>query len=628
MQSRAFLFLALWPFLALPRGAVAQNSQLEKSQLQGSYDFLMRERSAGGVLFTFANATGTYLLPGSFYDSAEYWVAHVCGSSSAACAVNDSYNVIDFQLTPASGAAGKMQVERVNAHNGANIYDAATWQIAVMLGFVKNNFLLSSVTTNAYALASSPNEVLHQSGFPPDRNTAAGAKRGFNTAPGATRATTAGNTFVYNGRAITAGNRAYAFRALAPEWLARDPLMGSAFASFITASNLPLSSPAYQTGRITWSDWKPITGENAWAFLIGPLQAAYIQYVLFKHQTFIRFRELALQNALDVLPTFAAMQSALGGVYYAPAGTVGNEGEGPVKPYEISVENNFSLYAGLQILRSSLHATLDGEPTLTADEKDKIKDALQLIEAMINGGSIGKDGQKTKGLVSFFKTAAWQKGGFVQGGLANDPTQKREWVPTTEPMAVDVQTWGIAALGTKQIDQWFGYGASFEMWQHLKAWGGYGVGKTLWGVGYSDRDGNGIDPSGAYRQGVMSAEWTAGAINAVRNMLNTYGAEAPSSAHYSAAQKYAASLKGDEAAMLKAIVALRSDQYAVTDFPGKPANYSKLISVKTKPYLYASRRYHIPFGWYANPLPSTASTAWVFMIADRYDPFGFGGVAN
>ncbi len=597
------------------------------SELQASYDFLVRERSAGGALLNFSaglldpgsklsKATGQYLLPGSFYDTAAYWGAHVCEGSGAACAINDTYNTLNYQLSPAAGAAGKLQVERVNAHNGANIYDAATWQIAVVLGAVKGK-LRGSSPTSAYALASGLSEVLHQGSFLYDANTA----------PGTKRAVTAGKSFVYNGTVIADGKQAYAFRALAPDWIARDPLMGSSYASWITASNLPLSNSAYQAGKITWTDWKPITGENAWAFLIGPLQAAYLHYVVEDKGRFVPFKELAIQNALDVLPTFAAMQSTVGGVYYAPSGTVGNEGDAPVNPHEISVENNFSLYAGLQILRLTLRAALAEDTALDSDEKNRINDALQLVDVMIGGGRIG-EGRQTKGLLSFFRNAAWHNGGFVQGGLADDPGQKRDWSPATETKAVDVQTWGIAALGAKQIDQWFGTGASFELWQNLKTWGGYGVGKTLWGVGYSDKDGNGIDPSGAYRQGVMSAEWTAGAINAVRNMVRTYSAEPPASPHYSAAQQYAAILKQDEAAMLNAIGALRIDRYALTDFPGKPVDYAKLISMKTKPYLYASRRFHIPFGWYANPLPSTASTAWAMMIAYDYDPFGFGGAPN
>jgi hypothetical protein len=630
MRPCAFLYVALGVSLAgvsLAGPARTQSSPSPESQLQTSYDFLTTERGAGGVLFNFPNAAGNYLVPGSFYDTAAYWGSHVCESSGASCAVNDIYNSLDYQLTPAPGGPGELQVERVNAHNGANIYDAATWQIAVVLGFVRNKLRLSS-TTSAYALASNLNAVLHHSGAPADCDgTRGNAAANCNAAPGAKRAVTIDKTFLYNGTAIADSRRAYAFRTLAPEWLARDPFMGSPYAAFITASNLPPSNPAYSAGKITWTDWKPITGENAWAFLMGPLQAAHIHYIDFQRKSYVPFGDLAVQNALNVLPAFAAMQSTLGGVYYAPAGTVGNAGDAPVSPYAASVENNFSVYAGLQILRATLRATREGDTALVGNNKTEINDALRLIEAMIGGGEIGR-GRQTNGLLSFFQNAAWQNGGFIQGGLANDPAQSRDWVPTTEPLAVDVQTWGIAALGTRQIDQWFGYGASFEMWQHLKTWGAYGVGKTLWGVGYSNRDGNGIDQNGTYRQGVMSAEWTAGAINAVRNMIGAYGAEAPSSPHSAAAQRYAASLKQDEAAMLTALGALRIDRYAAAEFPGKPADYANLIALKTTPYLYASRRHYIPFGWYANPLPSTASTAWAIMIAGRYDPFGLGGAPN
>ncbi len=609
MQFRALLYLALG--IALPRGATAQIDQL-----QASFDFLVRQRDAGGALLNFSVGERHYVLPSSYYDTAAYWGAYVCEGSSAACAVTDTYNILNYELSPAPGPAGEKQVERVNAHNGANIYDAATWQIAVVLGAEKNGLRVGS-PTSAYALASGLSQYLQQSSLRSEANTA----------PGSKRAVTVGKSFVYNGAVIGDGKRAFAFRTLAPEWLARDPLMASPYASFITANNLPPLNPAYEVGRISWSDWKPIAGENAWAFLVGPLQAAHIHYVIGEKKAFVPFSELAVQNALDVLPTFAAMQSPLGGVYYAPAGTIGNEGTAPIHPHQVSVENNFSLYAGLRILRATLHATLEGDTALRSEEKTEINDALQLIEAMIGGGQIGES-RPTKGLLSFFRNAAWQNGNFVQGGLANDPGQDRDWVPTTEPRAVDVQTWGIAALGAKQIDQWFGHGAAFDAWQNLKTWGAYGVGKTLWGVGYSNQDGNGIDQGGAYRQGVMSVEWTAGAINAVRNMIGTYDAEVRSSPRYNAAQKYAASLKQDEAAMLNAIGALRIDRYPSIGFPGKPADYTKLISMKTKPYLYASRRHHIPFGWYANPLPSTASTAWMIMIADRFDPFGLGGAPN
>lgn len=612
MQCRSFIGLALAALSALPGSALAQ-----PADLQATYDFLVRERGAGGALVNVqilnaANVMGNYLLPASYIDSAAYWGGYVCEGARAVCAVEDTYSSLTYQLTPAAGPPGKLQVERVNAHNGINIYDAATWQIAVVLGGVKNKLSLPS-PTSAYALASGLSDVLHRSAFP----------SGQNNAPGTKRAVTAAKTFVYNGTAVAESRQAFAFRTMAPEWIARDPLKDSPYAAFITARNLPATNPAYETGRITWSDWKPIIGENAWAFFIGPLQAAHIHFVIGQQKAFVPFKELAIQNALDVLPTFAAMQSAIGGVFYAPAGTVGNEGEAPVNPHQLSVENNFSVYAGLLILRATLQAQMEND---AAADKPKITEALKLIAVMIDGGRF-KD-RETRGLLSFFKNAAWQDGAFVQGGLANDPAQKSAWVPATAPMAVDVQTWGIAALGTTRIDAWFGYGASFEAWERLKTWGAYGAGKTLWGVGYSDQDGNGVDASGAYRQGVMSVEWTAGAITAVRNMLRAYAAEPSASPRASAAQKYVARLKEDEAAMLAAIGGLRADLYPAKGFPGTPADYPKLVPLKTKPYLYASRRHYIPFGWYANPLPSTASTAWMIMIADGFDPFGIGGVPN
>lgn len=587
-----FAAVAMLLAATAPAGAAAADI----GDLRASYEFLVRDRAEGGVMFKLSAADGGYALPVSFRDTADYWALYVCRIPGNVCAVTDTYNSSTYELTPQAGLSGDLQTERVNVHNGANIYDAATWQIAVMLGAVKNSFISP---TEAYALTRNLNKVLQQGGNASHADAA----------PGTKRATTVGSTYIYNGKNIANGQSAYAFRAIAPAWLACDPLMGTRHASLIQAKGLPASNPSYQTGKITWSDWKPITGENAWAFLIGPLQAAHIHHVIAEKKPAVPFNDLAIQNALDVLPAFAAMQSKVGAVYYAPAGTVGNQGAQPLNPHEVSVENNFSVFAGLKILRATLQA--QSTTTVTSDDARKIDHALRTTERMIDG------------LLAFFRNTAWQDGAFIQGGLANDPGQSRDFIPSQGSQAVDVQTWGIAALGARQIDQWFGHGASYELWQRTKVWGAYGVGKTLWGVGYSDRDGNGIDPAGEYRQGVMSAEWTAGAVNAVRNMIAHYGAAgSPSGA------KLVASLKADEAAMLRGVQMLRFQNYLAAAFPGKPDNYASLVPEKTQPYLYASRRHAIPFGWNANPLPSTTSTAWMLMLANHYDPFGFGGTPN
>jgi hypothetical protein len=527
--------------------------------------------------------------------------------------VTDIYNPSTFTLTPEPSPAGDLQTERINTHNGANIYDAATWQIAVMLGNVVNRFPLPG-NQQAYALAGNQNHLLRVGHNGDSSHRAAGENR----------AVTAGAVFVYNRQAINDARSAYSYRMLPRNWLSTDPFTGTAYAGLITAKGLPPLNPDYQPGKVTWTDWKPITGENSWAFFLGPLQAASLHYLVELKSAFVPFTDPAVQNALAVLPAFAAMQSPLGAVYYAPAGTVTNQGDQLVNPFEVAVENNVSLYAGLRILQTTLEAELAHEKHLGTMERSAIAEALQLSEAMISGGRIGT-ARTTDGLLAFFKDWAWQQGEFVQGGQADDPSGSRRWVPNLRPKAVDVNTWGIAALGARQIDQWFGFGASYRNWQQVKQWGGYGVGTTLWGVGFSDADGNGIDDKGNYRQGILSTEWTAGAITMVHAMSRHYRSIPADAPQYAEARGFVETLRQDEQSMQSALKNLRLDAYTDAAFPGKPEAYGRLLSLPTRPYLYAGKRYLIPFGWYANPLPSTCATAWMIMVANEYNPFVPGG---
>ncbi len=483
-----------------------------------------------------------------------------------------------------------------------------------MLGHVANHFSLPA-NQDAYGLVSNQNILLRE---------------GYNgnsshPATGENRAVTAGSVFLYNHQPITEERRAYTFRMLPRNWLATDPFMGSRYAGQITARGLPADNPDYQKGKVSWTDWKPITGENAWAFLLGPLQAASLHYRTERSSAFVPFHDLAVQNALAVLPTFAAMQSPSGAVYYAPEGTLANQGDQVVDPYGVAMENNFSLYAGLRILHATLENTLAHDPDLQAADKSAISTALQLSKTMINGGVTGNN-RRTAGLLAFFKDLAWHQGAFVQGGRADDPTGTSPWQPNLQPRAVDVNTWGVAALGPRQIDQWFGFGASYRNWQQVKHWGGYGLGTTLWGVGFSDQDGNGIDADGNFRQGVLSVEWTAGAVTMVRTMLAWYQSVTADSPQHQIAQGFIASLRNDEQSMLAALTRLRIDTYATAGFPGTPENFNQLLPLSTRPYVYASKRYRIPFGWYANPIPSTCATAWMIMLANRFNPFAYDGL--
>ncbi|MDA8137280.1 MAG: hypothetical protein M0036_01400 [Desulfobacteraceae bacterium] len=589
-------------------------AQVAPTDLADSYRFLVSDRSVGGALYTAsAGVLKGRALPLSFLDSSRYWGEFVCRQPGVNCAVTDIYNHADYTLKPAAGPAADLQTERVYIHNGINIYDGAVWQIAVVLGQVVNGFG-NPHSQDAHDLANNQNLLLRE-GYSGDADTAV---------HGANRAVTQHDLFIYNGHALADPRQAYHFRMIGRTWLSDDPFMATPYASLIKAVDLPLGNSIYKPGRISWSDWKPITGENAWAFLIGPLQAAYLHHVRAKKSTFIPFQDLAVQQALAVLPAFAAMQTPIGAVCYAPSGTMANQGTQTVNPHQVAVENNFSVYVGLNLLQATLRAELSAQSTLKDKEKRTIQEALTTIQTMIHGGQIGNY-QPTEGLLKFFQNRAWRNGRFVQGGLANDDQQQSDWIPFLKPQAVDVNTWGVAALGARQIDAWFGSGAAFKVWQQVKQWGACGQGKALWGVGFSDQDGNGTGEDRTFRQGILSAEWTAGAIVMVRNMFNYYRR---ADAGDDKARAYVAALEEDEKAMLKGVIHLRLDHYSEFEIPGKPNNYSDLIASRSQPYLYASRRVFIPFGWYANPLPSTSATAWIILVADGYDPFGYGGVPN
>ncbi len=605
-MKRLLIFCGIALLLAvLPCPAHAHTAvPLRPTDLAQAYGFLVRDRAQGGILFT---ATAGQMqgrqLPLSFFDSSAYWGAYVC--ATADCKVVDVYHPENSTLLPQTSPAGELQTERVNTHNGSNIYDAAVWQIAVMLGAKQLGFTLPG-DQDSYALVSNQNLLLTQGSF------------ADSVAPGAPqlRALTAQKVFRYNEHVVTRPAQAYSFRMLPRQWLAQDPLYDSPYTRYINAENLPLN-PRYHAGLISWTDWKPITGENAWAFLIGPLQAAQLNYQS-TGKGFVPLSDPALQNALQILPTFGLMQSETGGVYYAPEGTVANKGTELVDPHFVSVENNISLYAGLRLLQHVLKNTLARQPELTTEERAHIESSLQRCTFMLDGGTLA--GTTTAGLRAFLRDKAWKDGQFVQGGFANKPETKTDWQPVTGLLAVDVNTWGVAALSAGTIDDWHGFGSAFRLWQQVKFWGGYGKDQQLFGVGFSNVDGNGLNADGSYRQSILSAEWTYGAITMVRDMVRFYSDCKGTDEQQKQAALFVSSLRQDEQTMLSAMDRLQLTQFDANTFPGAPTNYNALITLPTNPMLYASRRYFIPFGWYANPLPSTCATAWKILVASHFNP--------
>lgn len=593
-----------------------------EQQLTEELNFLMSPTDdVGFVYLGTAGALNGLALPLSYYSTADYWGAYVGSIPGNNLQVVDNYNGNDYTLTPDPTSPGAdLQVERVNVFNGTDIYDAACWQIA--LAVCGKAGLSGPAGQNLFQTAQNQ-DLLLQLGY--DGNAT-------QTQSGVNRATThADGTFSYNGLSITTAPNAYFFRMVTRNWLSEDPFFGTNYMQYVTATNLP-PNPDYQAGKITWLDWKPITGENAWGFFIGPLQTAYLQSQV-SGQQYVPFASTAVQNALGTLTALRAMQSSLGAIYYACKGSLGNTGDQPVNPYEVSVENNASALAGLVIFQQILEDELAHQTSLSSDQKQQVQTALAEIQAMIHGGSTPQ-GAQTNGLLSFFKNNAWDasNGIFYQGGDANNPSKPSVWVPTSEPKAVDVSTWGISVLGQPLIDSWYGAGTAYQIWQKVKSWGGFfGPDGTLWGVGYSDQDGNGS--SGSYTKGIISAEWTAGAINMLRCLITQYGNTANSRGSLAferaMANSYVADLQKDHDSMFTHLMTLRSDQYPTESAYSTvmPPNYTTLLPIPSGKlaFVYASKRYMIPFGWFANPLPSTTSTSWVVMLHYNFNPFKIGG---
>lgn len=520
---------------------------------------------------------------------ARYFGDYICHPDNTCDVVDSVYSdpfaILGEGLPPNQGTeqqikSANAQLERIDMAHGADIYDAATWQIALALsakhGYLDKNKARSLIDNQQERLLNKDN-----------RATSTSFKYGY-------------------GNAITDPAKAFTFRMVTKDFIVKDPFFDTRYQNSITWDYSPdemaSHSPDTQASDFeyvnSWSDWKPITGENAWAQLIGPIQA---EELLANGK--IQPDSKALKNAINMLYAFSAMQSAVGGVYYAPGGSLGNIG--PIPKGEISIENNFSVLGGLQVLKRSLESMPDSNQTTQA---------LHAIDTLLNGGQT-VNSYHTEGLLHFFYHHAFNrsKGVFYTHGLAPAPDEANNWQADDSQeaaaLAVDVNTWGIAALGPETIDHWYGKQTALSIWESVRKQGGYfdHEGKLL-GVGYTlhnDKD------------KIMSTEWTAGAVNALKLMIPYYEKQGVD----------ISTLKHDLETMQAGIEKLRSDNYLGQGFDGETPNeyYTALPKEHGVAYLYASKRFAIPFGWFANTLPSTTSNAWVIMNRLNFNPFQYRG---
>ncbi|MBA2711028.1 MAG: hypothetical protein H0U57_10615 [Tatlockia sp.] len=576
--------------------APAQNNT-DSNRIHNLIQFLISDR-----MLTL-NSKGQSI-PLSFYvgneeDISNYFGDYLCRRENT-CAVVDSISnapfaisargLSDLNSTELEWKSAQAQIERTQLKYGTDIYHGATWQIALALA-AKNGFLdlakARELITNQLENVTNP----------------------------ANRAT--GLTFKYGEQPLFAETQAFTFRWLSSSFYNQDPFFKGRYQNLIssdfdeaTASRLdPMGkTPEFYSYITTWSDRKPLTGKNAWAQLIGPLQAEYLL-----NDGIIPVNSPALINAMNTLTSFSLMQSGIGAFYFAPAGTEGNQSH--ISPRDIVIEDNFSVLAGLQIVKNSLQNTAQ-----TAE----VNQALERINIMLNGG-ITMNGYSTNGLLSFLYNGAFDYRNriFYNSGTAPSPSSNDDWRPNPSDLrsytAITANLWAISTLGVETIDNWFGSGTALGIWQTVRERAGYfdpinnsnTIAGELWGLGLSFSNNLGLRP-----EALMSTEETAAAINALNSLIEFYGDSTE-----------ILRIKEDLDALKQNIIHLRSDLYLDSHFVNG-ADREYFIDLPTdlgQAYLYASKRFTRPLDWNANPLASLNATAWVILNHFNFNPFQYRG---
>lgn len=269
--------------------------------------------------------------------------------------------------------------------------------------------------------------------------------------------------FIYNNKRGTdisphsMGKRGFILRLIHGDgaWPSQDPLTGA---------------PAQ------WQDWQPISGDNAWAGVIGPLQTYYKKYGK-KYNKDSKELKLAQEIARAAL----LLQTENGAIRMAPLGTWFEKEQSNTYLYdELSTENNLSWYAGFRMLYQ-----------ITG--KQEYKQAMDRIEPFLKEMFHPE-------LNYFAQGAHLYTGQMMRNGQ----------------FATDCQSWAILTLGPAKIDAWFGAGTAYKMLQYTKQTSGaFDQQGELQGFDFSNYR--------PYRQSpIISYEWSAGATLAFKNAADYY----------------------------------------------------------------------------------------------------------
>jgi len=489
--------------------------------------------------------------------------------------------------------------ERTLTRYGLNLYDGATWEIALALEglggvatiYESNILYPSSTGANAQVggiidIRSDADDYLYgQSGI-------SGTDLPLVTLPGNVTRVVSDNGNPTDTTSQTIPG-AFFYRMIGPKYFMTDPFNGDYGNAWkYPYPNNDTTTPWNIYGLIHWNDWKPITGENVWAAIIGPIQVLWIQNSTnFKPFTTFATTPPPIQLAISILPALKALQSPLGALYHCPKGTKMFPPD-PSEETNVSNENNFSAYAALTMLYEILvNKTAGATDPVLLQAKADVKTLLSGIEMWFSKYILSNP-------YNGFNVV--YQGGHVSFAGEFDPVPINE----TGGFAVDCQTWGMTVLGQKKVDSFFGVGTAYHVWQATKKFAGYySPSGQLGGVGYTIVEGSETNL-------IWSAEWTWGAINACTKLAYEY--------NLAGRADLAAELTADAQSMAELVV-----QPMVRCANGGWCGGG--LVQEDGSYLYANSRFFIPWGWYANPIGATCSTAWAIMHNHKFNPFTLGG---
>jgi len=325
---------------------------------------------------------------------------------------------------------------------------------------------------------------------------------------------------------------------------------------------------------------------------MGPIQVLWISNKgnISKFLTFTDTPS-AVQLAISVLPALKALQSPLGSLYHCPLGTEMFPPD-PEEESNVSNENNFSAYASLRMLLEVLvHFAAGTTDNVLLNAISDTRDLMTGLESWFAKYLLS---QPYEGYNVIYQ------GGHVKFNGVFEPAPIEE----VGGFAVDCQTWGLSVLGQGKVDGWYGLGTSYKLWLATKQFAGYRDAQgRLGGVGYTIVRGDKTNL-------IWSAEWTWGAIGACEKLAAEY--------RKIGQVAWADELDADARSMLQ-LVSQPIVRCANSGWCG-----GGLVQ-EDGSYLYANDRFFIPWGWYANPIGSTCSTAWAVMHAHDYNPFILGG---